>query len=401
MTAKISDLGVARILNLTPLQVSRMTQTPGTPAFMPPEVMDASPKYNASVDVFSLGIMMIHILSGRWPEPQVGQAKIVDDKLVAVTEAKRREVFLQATGNDHPLMDLILKCIDNKPKKRAHAGKIVERLAAMVSKFPVSFANRLDMLRHIQHQVKERDKEIHRNRQLISTLEDEARRKDEKILELEKNFSAANEPRVEENIEQDTIHKIETQPRREREQGEDSIHTGLCEQLTRANKTTDCSPATFFRVHSYHAEDCYPEVATEIHHKRNVLVIGRACSGLSTICNQILVSVDQEGPFTVSHKILSKDERPEISMHSSSIRHHSNVYNINIVKHIGFHYDKLSIDADNLQKLRSLISDKAPEGIHLVLFVFSRGRWTDLDDSILYYFTKEYPELSSISAMVI
>ena len=31
MTAKISDLGVARILNLTPLQVSRMTRTPGTP----------------------------------------------------------------------------------------------------------------------------------------------------------------------------------------------------------------------------------------------------------------------------------------------------------------------------------------------------------------------------------
>ena len=31
ITAKISDLGVARILNLTPLQVSHMTQTPGTP----------------------------------------------------------------------------------------------------------------------------------------------------------------------------------------------------------------------------------------------------------------------------------------------------------------------------------------------------------------------------------
>jgi serine/threonine protein kinase len=42
MTAKISDLGVARILNLTPLQVSHMTQTPGTPAFMPPEVMEAN-----------------------------------------------------------------------------------------------------------------------------------------------------------------------------------------------------------------------------------------------------------------------------------------------------------------------------------------------------------------------
>ncbi|MCG8626376.1 MAG: protein kinase, partial [Proteobacteria bacterium] len=33
LKAKISDLGVARILNLTPLQVSRMTQTPGTPTY--------------------------------------------------------------------------------------------------------------------------------------------------------------------------------------------------------------------------------------------------------------------------------------------------------------------------------------------------------------------------------
>ena len=37
MKAKISDLSVARILNLSPFQASRMTQTPGTPAHMPPE----------------------------------------------------------------------------------------------------------------------------------------------------------------------------------------------------------------------------------------------------------------------------------------------------------------------------------------------------------------------------
>ena len=72
MTAKISDLGVARILNLSPPQVSRMTQTPGTPAYMPPEVMVASPKYDTGVDKFSYGILMIHMFSGQWPEPQVG-----------------------------------------------------------------------------------------------------------------------------------------------------------------------------------------------------------------------------------------------------------------------------------------------------------------------------------------
>ena len=145
MTAKISDLGVARILNLTPLQVSRMTQTPGTPAYMPPEVMVANPKYDTSVDEFSYGIMMIHMFSGQWPEPQVGQIRAEPDgRMTPVSEAERREMFLRAIGNDHPLMDFILKCIHNHPRARAHASEIVGRLAEMVLQFPASFANRLD-----------------------------------------------------------------------------------------------------------------------------------------------------------------------------------------------------------------------------------------------------------------
>ena len=117
MTAKISDLGVAKILNLNPQQISRMTQTPGTPAYMPPEVMVVYPKYNSSVDMFSYGILMIHVFSGQWPEPQTGQNHTdpMLDRLIPVTEAERREVFLTKIGKDHPAMDLILKCIRNNP----------------------------------------------------------------------------------------------------------------------------------------------------------------------------------------------------------------------------------------------------------------------------------------------
>ena len=126
MTAKISDLGVARILNLTPQQVSHTTQTPGTPAYMPPEVMVANSNYDTSVDEFSYGIMMIHMFSGRWPEPQVGQIRTEPGgRLIPVTEAERHEVFLRAIGNDRPLMNLILKCINNHPEERAHASEIV------------------------------------------------------------------------------------------------------------------------------------------------------------------------------------------------------------------------------------------------------------------------------------
>ena len=187
MTAKISDLGVARILNLTPLQVSRMTQTPGTPAYMPPEAMIANPKYDTSVDEFSYGIMMIHMFSGRWPEPQVGPNHTgPDGTMIPVSEAERREVFLRAIGNDHPLMDLILKCIRNHPKSRAHASEIVEQLAEMVSQFPASFANRLEMLRQIEADGEEK-----------IALTEKGERKDRVIQQKESEvFACKNEVRA-------------------------------------------------------------------------------------------------------------------------------------------------------------------------------------------------------------
>ena len=192
MTAKISDLGVARILNLTPLQVSRMTQTPGTPAYMPPEVMIASPKYDTSVDKFSYGIMMIHIFSGRWPEPQVGPNRTEPDgRLIPVSEAERREVFLRAIGNDHPLMDLMLKCINNHPQARAHAGEIVGRLAEMVLQFPASFANRLEMLKCIEADREEKQ-----------ALTEEGERKDRVIQEKESQISLLGKAEVQANEEQ-------------------------------------------------------------------------------------------------------------------------------------------------------------------------------------------------------
>ena len=181
MTAKISDLGVARILNLTHLRVSHMTGSPGTPAYMPPEVMVANPKYNTSVDTFSYGIMMIHAFSGRWPEPQIGPNRTEPDgRLIPVTEAERREVFLQAIGNDHPLMDLILNCICNHPQARSRANEIVEQLAGMVLQFPASFANRLDMLRHIEavdnekqtlrEEVERLNAEVEESKEVVSSL---------------------------------------------------------------------------------------------------------------------------------------------------------------------------------------------------------------------------------------
>ena len=124
MVAKISDLGVAKMLNLSPLQISRMTETPGTPAYMPPEVMIANPRYDTSIDEFSYGVMMIHVFCGKWPEPQCGQIEMEEGRMIPVTEAERRQNFLEDIGSDHPLMHLIQKCIHNDPTQRGRASEI-------------------------------------------------------------------------------------------------------------------------------------------------------------------------------------------------------------------------------------------------------------------------------------
>ena len=161
MTAKLSDLGT---LSLTPLQIAHVTQPPEMMVYIPPEAMAANPTYGSSIDEYSYGILMIHVFSGKWPEAQAG-----------VTEAGRRENFLKAIGSDHPLKELVLRCINVDSQQRAHANEIVQQLSKMVSRFPASFGNRLDMLRQI-----EEDKHSHSS---IAEIKEE-------MVQTERQFEA-------------------------------------------------------------------------------------------------------------------------------------------------------------------------------------------------------------------
>ena len=146
MKAKISDLGMARIVQLNPLQVSYMTETPGTPIYMPPEVMIANPSYDTSIDEFSYGILIIHVLTGKWPEPQCSQIRMEGGKMIPVSEAERRRIFLQEIGSEHPLMDLILRCINNDPKQRANANEIMQIITKIIAAKQVRQHSRHDAL---------------------------------------------------------------------------------------------------------------------------------------------------------------------------------------------------------------------------------------------------------------
>ena len=128
-----------------------MTETPGTQAYMPPEVMVADPQYGVSVDEFSFGALMVHVFTAEWPAPKIGPNRIDPanpHKVIAVTEFERREYFIRKI-RDHPLLDLIRMCLSNNPDHRPHALDILGRLRDIVLQYPPSFENRVEMLRRI------------------------------------------------------------------------------------------------------------------------------------------------------------------------------------------------------------------------------------------------------------
>ena len=64
LTAKITDMGNSRILNVRPSQLAQtMSKVPGTLAYMPPEALSESHRYGPSLDVFSFGHLALYIIN--------------------------------------------------------------------------------------------------------------------------------------------------------------------------------------------------------------------------------------------------------------------------------------------------------------------------------------------------
>lgn len=187
MRAKISDLGVARILNLSPQMITHLTKAPGTPAFMPPEVMVAEPRYDTSVDIFSYGIVMIHVMSGKLPVPQIEPVRTEGNRMIPVSEAERRDPYLELIGRDHPLMGIIVECLHNNPEMRTNTSEIVRMLSGMVELHPMQFTSKVDMIEYIcqleeRNEALEREKLSHKKSQNAAKMEDTR----EAISKLEK-----------------------------------------------------------------------------------------------------------------------------------------------------------------------------------------------------------------------
>ena len=221
--------------------------------------MIANPKYDTSIDVFSYGILMIHMFSGMWPEPQVGPSQVDGDRLVPVTEAERRELYLDCIQRDHPLMDLILRCINNDAKLRPKPSEIVDRLRDMVAA-SFAFMDRLKLVKCIEDQEQENstlkvtlDYTSLENSQLKEKIEDvekiltltvEQLKQQDKYLEAERTLHELQCVQLDKEYEHAKcnreselqIKKEEIEAKNEALKVKDEIISKLTEQLTLAKE---------------------------------------------------------------------------------------------------------------------------------------------------------------------
>ena len=146
MRAKIVYLGVTKILQLTQPEINYMAKTSGTSVYMSPEAVTGNHKnYSSSTDIFSFGIMINHIMTGRSPELDSRS-----NEEISITITFSGDTTCNDTDDtDIQMKELALRCTNESSILRPQAEELVELFAGMISKYPPSFINRLEMLNRL------------------------------------------------------------------------------------------------------------------------------------------------------------------------------------------------------------------------------------------------------------
>ena len=135
---KVGDLGQSRLKEQSVDYFS--TGQPGAVPFMPPEALSEKPHYTEKIDMFSLGVLMLEVATGRYPSV----------KLVGIgmqPEVVRRRGDLSRLADGHPLKPFILECLKDDYKERPPAVLV----RCFVESQVVSDSTSLCLLHFISH----------------------------------------------------------------------------------------------------------------------------------------------------------------------------------------------------------------------------------------------------------
>lgn len=148
MRAKIVYIGVTKILQLTQPEINYMAKTSGTSIYMSPEAISGNHENqdcSSSTDIFSFGIMVNHIMTGRWPELESRSNEAISITIMFSGDTTHNDT----DDTDIRMKEVALRCTNKSSILRPEAEELVIIFAGVVSKYPPSFINRLEMLNRI------------------------------------------------------------------------------------------------------------------------------------------------------------------------------------------------------------------------------------------------------------
>lgn len=125
LRAKITDLGVSKLVENYPQREMMHTKCPGALAYMPPEVLGQKPTCDTSLDIFSFGHLSLYVANQQFPFVYDVHAYDEDNRIALQEALKNREVELLRRKKsvdmiqpNHCLLDVIEQCLQDERKKR-------------------------------------------------------------------------------------------------------------------------------------------------------------------------------------------------------------------------------------------------------------------------------------------
>ena len=155
--AKVSDLGMARLGLNSP---TSNTCCPGADVYMPPEAVQSVPVYSEKIDCFSFGVIVLQILTHKFPDPSDRQKVISTDDprfprglKADVPEVERRKNHIDKVDADHPLLKVVCECLTDTEDARPSAKELCERLVTL--KESPKYKNCVRISQETEHELKE------------------------------------------------------------------------------------------------------------------------------------------------------------------------------------------------------------------------------------------------------
>ena len=126
--AKLSDFGMSRLMSASPNNTS-LTQCPGCTPYMAPEALSQPTAYSEKLDSFSFGVLLIQILTRRFPNPGPSSKTVKDPRSptgnvqMPILEIERRKSDIDLIDPEQPLLAVGLHCLSYSENDRptAHA----------------------------------------------------------------------------------------------------------------------------------------------------------------------------------------------------------------------------------------------------------------------------------------